>query len=213
MCIITIYCHTCTCTCTNVKGIIYLHDCTCIYVCICMHMQSEKATELTHLVLNYDPRDALVLCCVLRCMLSGLLWVLDLDPNTLLQPYLQKVYLWLPVSVHVHVCIYITYLYTTYYMYIAHQCNTHTMYMYSSSKKVYTVKSSTKMYIHVFCSGKNQKISCSTYISLVPTRHTPAMNEWPGSYRSRLRVISKCIQAREGVNYVDMVAHLVLWHI
>jgi hypothetical protein len=53
---------------------------------------SEKATALTHLVLNYDPKDALVLCCVLRCLNSGLMWVLDLDPSKLLQPYLQKVF-------------------------------------------------------------------------------------------------------------------------
>lgn len=57
------------------------------------YMQSESATTLTHLVLKYDPRNALVLCCVLRCMLSGLIWVLDLDPHALLQPYLQKVYI------------------------------------------------------------------------------------------------------------------------
>ena len=54
-------------------------------------VQKEKATTLTHLVLNYEPKDALVLCCVLRCMGSGLVWVIELDPNTLLQPYLQKV--------------------------------------------------------------------------------------------------------------------------
>jgi exportin-5 len=52
----------------------------------------EKAISLTHLVLNYDPRDALILCCVLRCMNSGLRWVVDLDPNQLLQPYLQKIF-------------------------------------------------------------------------------------------------------------------------
>ena len=62
-------------------------------------LQSEKATALTHLVLNYDPKDALVLCCVLRCLNSGLMWVLDLDPSKLLQPYLQKVH----VDVHMYV--------------------------------------------------------------------------------------------------------------
>ncbi|CAI8030749.1 Exportin-5 [Geodia barretti] len=52
----------------------------------------EKAVSLARLVLNYDPGDALVLCCVLRCMNSGLLWVVDIDPQLLLQPYLQKIF-------------------------------------------------------------------------------------------------------------------------
>jgi exportin-5 len=52
----------------------------------------EKAVPLARLVLNYDPGDALVLCCVLRCMNSGLLWVVDIDPQLLLQPYLQKIF-------------------------------------------------------------------------------------------------------------------------
>ena len=62
--------------------------------------QSGKATTLTQMVLTFDPRDPLLLCCVLRCMLSGLIWLLDLDTATLLQPYLQKVvhctYMYMP---------------------------------------------------------------------------------------------------------------------
>ena len=58
-----------------------------MYICL----QKEKAVALARLVLTYDPGDALVLCCVLRCMNTGLLWVVEADPSTLLQPYLQKV--------------------------------------------------------------------------------------------------------------------------